>query len=73
MEFTLIINPQKEEHHPDRYKAVLLLDDGLSKAYPHDMELETIFHKVGLMVSAYADNQLEFIYNEKKEATNART
>ena len=38
MTFEFIGKPQDEEHYPERYKAVLLVNDGLSKMLPHESE-----------------------------------
>lgn len=59
MEFELIIDPTKKEHYPDRYRAVLLLNGGLSKMYGHDMDMETIIKSVREQVNTFADGILK--------------
>lgn len=64
MEYELIINPQLDKYHPERYKAVLLLNGGLSKGYPKDMDLGEILDKVSGEIHTYGDGSLKnFICN----------
>lgn len=56
----LIINPTEQEHHPDRYKAVLLRNGGLWKGYPTSMDMDEIVSRVSNLIG---NDNLQLQYN----------
>lgn len=63
MNYKLVFNP-KEKYYK-RYRAVLLLNGGMSKGYPHDMKMDDIMKSVYNEVSTHSDGTLELVYNDK--------
>lgn len=63
MDYELIINPTNKKYHPNRYKAVLLLNGGLSKGYPKKMRMADIMEKVANEVNSLTDGTLKLTHN----------